>query len=591
MRKYALMILAVVMVFSLASTADAAGTYSDMPTGLSHNAMQAAVDNGLMTGNEKGQLLPRGAVTRAQAATMMVNAFGGTAKADLSKFSDVKTGDWFYEKMAVAVNMGIIAGTGSKLEPNKNLTREQAAVVISRAIWLLDKSADLSKFTDSSNVSDWAKDGVGAMVRAGYMVGAGNKLNPKASITREEFAQILYSVATKYIYQTGTYKDSVEGNLVVRGTDVTLDGATIKGDLIVGDGAGESTITVKNTTIGGRVVVRGGGVHSVVFTNTKLGTVVVARADGAVRLSTDVASTPKEVYAERGNQKIILSGSLSSVIVETTTPVVFDNAKVESVMVVAPKADITVSDNTTVKAVTMTQAATGAEVSVETNSTVGTVTTDASDSTVAVDKTSTVNAVTADGSGEKVTGEGTVNKVTASALAANTTVSTPNTVVVNNSSTPVETNNGTIPSGYTGTTNQKGEIGAVKPITYYNLTITLKDNSGEVNDMTAYTSNKYLDGSTSFFAETAGLYDINKKTLQDAYDDQEAYEMAEAAYKDYGSKESWDAFSSTYSNKITGFDTFSNYNVAFEDLVGTHMLTYSNTGHSYTVTVTIAPID
>lgn len=598
MKKFASMILAILMVFSLAAAASAAGAYSDMPTGWSQSAMQAAVDNGLMTGNEKGQLLPKGAVTRAQAATMLVNALGGTAKADLSKFSDVKTGDWFYEKMAIAVNMGIFAGTGSKLEPNKDLTREQAAVVISRAMWLMDKSADLSKFTDSANVSSWAKNGVGAMVKAGYMAGNNNMLNPKASITREEFAQILCSVAAKYVSQTGTYNDTVEGNLVVRGKDVTLDGATIKGDLIVGDGAGDSTITVNNTAIGGRVVVRGGGVNSVVFTNTKLGTVVVARPDGAVRLSTDAASTPKEVFAEAGKQQIILNGSLAAVVVETATPVVFNNATVESATVAAQNADVTFASQSTVRAVSMTAAAAGAGISVETSSTVGTVTTAAANSTVAVDKTATVNAVTADGSGTKVTGEGTVRTVTASALATGTTVTTPKTNIVNNSATPIETSSGAVPSGKTGTTNDSGAInnsgsssgGSVAPITYYALKIDITG-----NDKTATANSTSTIISTSqFLPEVATLYNDNRGTLKTTFNDPAARAMAEKGIAASDNNSTWTAFLAKYKSNFTITDTLyaklQNCIVTFADLVSLNepiTMSYTVNSVTYTATVTI----
>jgi hypothetical protein len=567
MKKFLSVVLAMVMMLSLAATAGAANTYNDMPTGWSHNAMQAAVDNGIMSGNEKNLLMPKGTVTRAQAATMLVNALGGTVKADISKFTDVKSGDWFYEKMAVAVNMGLFAGSGSKLEPNKPLTREQAAVVISRALWLMDKSADLSKFADSAKISTWAKDGVAEMVKAGYMSGSGSMINPQSAITREEFAQILYSVVEKYVSKTGTYKDTVNGNLVVRGKDVTLDGATVKGDLIVGDGAGDSTITVKNTTISGRVVVRGGGVNSVVFTNTKLGTVVVARPDGAVKVSTDAASTPAVVYAEAGKTEIVLTGTMKTAIIETATPVIFDKATVQAVSVTEPKANVKASDSSSIGNLTVNKAATGTKVNVE--------------------STAKVDRVAADSNGVSVTGKGSVGLVSASVSASNVTVTTPNTDIVNNGSTPVETNKGNVPTGYTGTTNQSGEVGTVKPIVYYKMTITLKDNTGKVADISAATTSLYLDGSSLFYAEAAGLYDVKNGELRKAYNDKEALALAEAAYSSYRSDGAWSAFTTTYASQLTGFSPFASRNVTFDDLVGTHQVSYKNSTGNYTVTVTI----
>ena len=62
--------------------------------------------------------------------------------------------------------------------------------IIARAYDLTGENANLSAFTDGSDVSSWAVNAVSALVENDIVNGSNGKLNPKNNITREEFAQL-----------------------------------------------------------------------------------------------------------------------------------------------------------------------------------------------------------------------------------------------------------------------------------------------------------------------------------------------------------------------------------------------------------------
>ena len=253
-----------------------AADYPDMPAegSWSYEPLTAAVENGLLQGTD-GLLQPGGTLTRAQLATILVRAFGATETADAA-FTDVSDSNWFAADVSKAVAMGVLGGSDGKMRPNDALTRQETFVVLARALCLADGTAeDLSAFSDAAQVSGWAAPSVAAMVNAGYVSGSGGALNPQGTITRAEFAQVMYNIIGSYITEAGTYTTVSDGTVLVRAAGATLQGVTVDGDLILGDGAG--SVTLDNVTVTGRVLVRGGDENAVQLVNgsTAAGGVVV----------------------------------------------------------------------------------------------------------------------------------------------------------------------------------------------------------------------------------------------------------------------------------------------------------------------------
>ena len=288
LRKATSVLLVLMMLFSImpaALTVSAAASFSDFPTGWSAEAMQSAVDNGLMFGKGNGTIGPQDMLTRAEAAAIINRAFGATVKADLSSYTDVSTSDWYYDEFAKAVNMDTIVGDGNgKLNPEGNITREEIFAVMARSLVLTGgSSSTLSRFSDASQVSSWASAHVCALVDGGYINGnADGTLNPKGNITREEFAQMMHNIFKTYISSSGTVTKVGANCVMIRTPGVTLKDVTVEGDLVLGDGVGAGDIVLDNVTIKGRLLCRGGE-GSVKLKNTTVGDkVVVYDVNGTV---------------------------------------------------------------------------------------------------------------------------------------------------------------------------------------------------------------------------------------------------------------------------------------------------------------------
>ncbi|MBQ9940445.1 MAG: S-layer homology domain-containing protein [Clostridia bacterium] len=235
--------------------------FPDMPLDSSRQALESAVENGLIYG-DGGYILPENNITRGEMAAVMVRAFGATQKADLSDFTDVPANEWYYDSLACAVQMGIFYGHDGKLTPDDFILREEAFAVVARALFLNDADvSELDKFTDAGDVSDWAKGSVAALAKAGYVNGDNGRVEPLKYITRAEFAQLMYNIFKTYIKTPGEYSDTIEGNVIITANGVTLKDCDVKGDIIIGDGVVVG-VKLQNVNAEGRIVVRGGNNNS-----------------------------------------------------------------------------------------------------------------------------------------------------------------------------------------------------------------------------------------------------------------------------------------------------------------------------------------
>ena len=296
--------LAAVSCLSLAVSASAAGTVNRKVTDFRDfdksawyaEAVSAAVDNGLLYGKSSTIIDPNGDMTRAEMAAIINRSFGCYVKADISKYTDVAKSKWYYDDVAMAVQMGTYNGrSNSTMAPDAPISRQEAMTVVARALELdYDAYAktNLSAFSDHSEISGWALPYVRAMIGADYIHGRGKVLAPLDNITRAEFAQIFANIIGSYITVKGSYDKDIKGSALIRTDDVTLQNMTVDGDLIIGCGAADGKITLDNVTVKGRLLVWGGGTKAVYCNaGTNMPAVVVARVDDAVKVIYDRDST------------------------------------------------------------------------------------------------------------------------------------------------------------------------------------------------------------------------------------------------------------------------------------------------------------
>lgn len=118
---------------------------------------------------------PELSVTRAQFATMLVQALSLAEAADAAAFTDVGSGDWYAGAVGSAVKAGLIAGyTDGSFQPDRNITREEMAVIAARAMAFAGgepspAGTSVAGFGDAADIADWAADAVALVSDAGVM--------------------------------------------------------------------------------------------------------------------------------------------------------------------------------------------------------------------------------------------------------------------------------------------------------------------------------------------------------------------------------------------------------------------------------------
>ncbi|SFK82180.1 S-layer homology domain-containing protein [Paenibacillus sp. 1_12] len=158
----------------------------------------------LVKGSSDTAFAPQNQITRAEFAALLVRAAGLTEEAT-TKFPDVTANDWFAGAVGAASKAGLIDGfENGTFQPSATVTREQMAVMISRAIEFTGKKGDsdgkkLAAFEDNSNIAVWAKDAVATAVNAGIVNGTTDKtFAPSGQAIRAE-AVVMLSRLLKFL--------------------------------------------------------------------------------------------------------------------------------------------------------------------------------------------------------------------------------------------------------------------------------------------------------------------------------------------------------------------------------------------------------
>lgn len=156
---------------------------------------------GIVSGMTETLYCPEEGLTRAQFATITVNALGLPLK-EFDGFTDVKNTDWFYGYVAAAKICGIVNGiTDEVFMPQSAITIEQAAVMTARAARICGIESGafsandiLSDYYDYREVSSWAEKDLAFCIEYDIMNIEGDYILPKKDISRGEMAVMIYNM-------------------------------------------------------------------------------------------------------------------------------------------------------------------------------------------------------------------------------------------------------------------------------------------------------------------------------------------------------------------------------------------------------------
>jgi hypothetical protein len=187
------------------------------------NVLQALLAKGYMPALRSNEFGVSDYVTRGEFAGMLVRSLGLRSNSQGNNtFLDIVTNSvsvaWNYDEIETAARAGIVQGLNSQIfAPDSQLTRQDAAVMISRALNSKlavndDKlKAKLDKaFADSDTVNVYARPAVESLSSSGIIVGTNVvsplpttakplvNFNPLANMTRAEAGQISVRILQKF---------------------------------------------------------------------------------------------------------------------------------------------------------------------------------------------------------------------------------------------------------------------------------------------------------------------------------------------------------------------------------------------------------
>jgi hypothetical protein len=441
--------MAAALLIGASATASAAPRYPDIAGHWGEAAIERWSDYDVLHGTDQGLFDPDGELTVTQLAQILVNAFGYTAS-----YTDELPGyksPWGED----AVRKAIAAGALEAPEASLALTRELSAKIIAKAFGIAPVSGE-SKFADDSAISAGYKPYAAALGKLGFFNGNEHgEFTPERAFSRAQIMQVLDNAVTDIVKEDKAAES--EKSVIVGKAGVTLAEGTIKGDLIIAQGVGDGDVTLDGVTVQGRLVIFGGGENSIhVKGKSNIPSVVVGKtfgqaarfvvesADASVGTVTIIAESKATVATTNGAEiakievapatEVTATGEVAAAKVTEATTVTIA-AKAAEVEIAAENAALTISSGATIASLT-----------VETKAAV----TVASGATV-TEATITASDVTVEGSGKVATVTVTGEDTTA------VTVTVPDAKIENDSGAPVSVGGGkTVTAGGTGSVASSG---------------------------------------------------------------------------------------------------------------------------------------
>ena len=125
------------------------------------------------------------------------------------------------KEVTFLANSGIINGRSeTEFAPNDDITREEAAVILTNTAEFMGVKEDIALFdtvfSDYDTVSDWAKESVRKMDSLGIMRGVGdNNFSPKSNYTMEQSAITMLKLFNLDVsdYASNVYEVKINGDL------------------------------------------------------------------------------------------------------------------------------------------------------------------------------------------------------------------------------------------------------------------------------------------------------------------------------------------------------------------------------------------
>ena len=172
-------------------------SFSDIDGHWAESYIAELQKQGIIDGYEDNTYKPDKPLTRAEFVKLLVSAFD-EAKEYSGGFSDVTSDDWFAKYVSAGLKNGYVSGyEDNTFRPNAKITREEAAKILTLVYESMYNTSEvrgnLSEYTDTAQISDWAYEYMEKAVEYGLIQGTDSgKTEPKGDFTRAMAAAVIY---------------------------------------------------------------------------------------------------------------------------------------------------------------------------------------------------------------------------------------------------------------------------------------------------------------------------------------------------------------------------------------------------------------
>lgn len=152
---------------------------------------------GIVSGFVGDYFRPDRAVTRAEFAALLQDAFDQKSGQSTTRFKDIQSNFWAVRAIDSATQTGFLKGyPGNIFQPQQEIPRAQVLVALASGLNLpVSSPAQVSQnYNDANQIPNYATEKIAAATQAGLVVNNPDPklLNPNRNATRAEVAAIIY---------------------------------------------------------------------------------------------------------------------------------------------------------------------------------------------------------------------------------------------------------------------------------------------------------------------------------------------------------------------------------------------------------------
>lgn len=168
--------------------------FDDIAGSFAKDAIVRLYNKQILSGTTESTFSPKKSVTRAEFVIILDRVLGiEPVHSAINPYKDVSEKAWYYDAVTASVQVGLADGTGAHtFEPGKAVTRQEAAVLLVRALKQSGISGSTSDYVDEEEIAGWADSAVGAVRTLGLMSGDENdQFRPSDGMSRQEMAAVI----------------------------------------------------------------------------------------------------------------------------------------------------------------------------------------------------------------------------------------------------------------------------------------------------------------------------------------------------------------------------------------------------------------